>query len=148
MAFYRLTVKVGHMGKGEFGLMTLYVFAKGYSEAIGKVRILHMVKHTSPSVTNKFETIEEGGFVSGVVRNPYFNVSKYEDRPITELSVISKILPKVEEYQFETEKGKQLVDFCNKYKNCNGEQKAYIERDFFEWAQNLLEETVGDTAAI
>ncbi len=144
MPFYKHKLKAGHAGRSQYNILVIYNYAETLLQATKNARHYPMVKHTNATTIQASREVNEIEFVIGIVQNAYAKLKGNYDEIITKLTTIDKILSRVCNYEFQTEEGKTLVGFRNTYNNASAKVKPMVEKEYQQWAQNLVEKYTDD----
>lgn len=144
MNFYRIKAKAGHQGTGKYIDIPVYVSARSINEAIDSIKHMPMIKKSKSLPATNLKIIQEDEFVVGTITNQYKKYLNYDINEIfNPLEQISNRLRFVlKEYEFTTNEGKTLRDFCNNYNSATDEEKEKVENEYKNWALALIKDAV------
>ncbi len=137
MPFYKFLLKAGHVGKTYYQEFPIVLFAKSYTEAIKAAKGFPMIKHHNRGVVISSSIVDEQEFIENVVQDSYGRTYENEQRIIPLLECVKR-LSYVRNYEFVTEDGKQLKNFCDTYRNASKKVKDLVEKEYVEWAENII----------
>jgi len=140
MNFYRIKAKAGHQSTGRYIDIPVYVSARSIIEAIDSIKHMPMIKKSKNLPATNLKIIQEDEFVLGTITNQY---KKYLNYDINEIcnplkQVSNRLRFVLKEYEFTTNEGKILRDFCNNYNKAKGEDKEKVENEYNNWALSLI----------
>lgn len=145
MNLYKIIAKIGHRGTGNYGEMPFYICANTITESMQIIKKLPTVKKLSSFPATSIRIVEEKEFIVGNIKNQYFNYVRFSDKKeINPLSNVINQLSKLKDYDFTTEEGRLISDFCNKYEQANNKEKELIEKEYVAWAKGLLEQSLSE----
>lgn len=133
MKFYKFILQVGHFGRANYKELTIYINANSYVQAQDMAKKFPMVKHHKTNAVISSKEITEFDFVIGNLQSGYKEVA-YTTNQIEDLDKLARRIKFIGEYEFETEEGKQLKCFCDRYNNADEKTKKSIEKEYIEWA--------------
>ena len=140
MSFYKCVVKAGHEGTGRMWELTLYLSAKSYTEAMKQARWFPMVKHNRGNTISDMQVVEEKEFVLGSIVSGYSRRNELVNEDcLVQFKHIVKRFTNFKVGQLETDEGKILKDFVDKYNKASAEDKPAIEQEYYNWAQSLVD---------
>ena len=138
MRFYKLILQVGHCGRGYYKELTIYLHASSHMRARDKALKFPMVKHDKTDAIISSKEVGEFDFVIGNLQSGYKEVA-YGANEIEDLGKLARRLNFMGEYKFETEEGKQLKCFCDRYNNADDKTKKLIEKEYIGWATTQID---------
>ena len=140
MSFYKCVVKAGHDGGGRIWELTLYLSAKSYTEAMKQARWFPMVKHNRGNTISDMQVVEEKEFVLGSIISGYSRRNELINEDcLVQFKHIIRRFNNFKVGKLETEEGKILKDFVDRYTHSSAEDKPAIEQEYYNWAQGLVE---------
>jgi hypothetical protein len=139
MSFYKCVVKAGHDGGCPWEL-TLYLSAKSYTEAMKQARWFPAVKHNRSNTIMDMQVVDEDEFILGSVVSAYSRRNELINEDcLVQFKHIVRRFNNFKVGKLETEKGKILKDFVNRYNQASAEDKTVIEQEYYNWAQSLVD---------
>lgn len=141
MPFYKATLRAGHVGTNRYQDFTSYVQYNSYIEAMNHIKEFPMVKRTRGKAIQSLEQIDELEFIVGIIQNAYYYMSSKEIGRMRSLEDMIIMLNKLDkDCSLETNEGKELKGFCDRYIQADNKQKKKINKEYIEWASNLIKE--------
>ena len=139
MSFYKCVVRAGHDG-GRPWELTLYLNAKSCTEAMKRARWFPAVKHTGSNTIVDMQVVEEKEFVLGSIVSGYSRRNELinEDCLVQFKHIVRRFTNFMVD-KLETEEGKILKDFVDRYNKASAEEQPSIEQEYYNWAQGLVE---------
>lgn len=69
--YYKVSVKKGHVGAGQYEILTLYIKAPDFRAAMDIAKNMPAVKHNSTSVVQSLKLIKETEYEEGLKTSAY-----------------------------------------------------------------------------
>ncbi|MBQ8522925.1 MAG: hypothetical protein IJ458_04650 [Clostridia bacterium] len=138
MLFYKFILRAGHGGGGKEQELTVFVNADSYFKAIKKAKNFPAAKHHAANVVISSNVVDEAEYLRGIMLNGYSALKNNEEDYINKLENIVRIISYLKDYKFETKEGQILNEYVSKYSIASNKEKELIERDYYNWAQNLI----------
>ncbi len=137
MPFYKFLLKTGHAGAGRAGELRIYIYEKSYTTAIKHVKQFPSVKHFSAAPVWSSSIVDEREYIIGIMNNGY-KIQWGEEDSLSDFEAVYKRLSYIKNYTFQTEEGKTLKAFCDRYKQAKDKIKKQIIKEYVEWGHNLI----------
>lgn len=78
MKYYKIEVKCGHVGAGNYRIITFFIEAKDYKDAINQVLAMPGVKHDCNTAIHSLKAIKYDEYIKGRESSAYDNKSMIE----------------------------------------------------------------------
>ena len=139
MPFYKCTLRAGHAGGGGFWELTVYIGAKSYTDAMKQARWFPAVQHNRSNTIVDMIAVDEKAYVLGSIVSGYIRRNDIVNPEcFVMLKNVVKRFKNFKVGKLETEEGKTLQNFVNRYSKASEEDKPAIEQEYYNWAQDLL----------
>lgn len=138
MDFFRARANINKNGKEEQRFA--FVYGNKIDEIEYQLKKFQLVKEFGFIPKLNLTKITESEFIVGVLLCSENDFCSSENVGLAELDMICGKLCRLLDggYKFQTEEGKSLKKYCDKFMTANKKAKKHIESDYVNWARELV----------
>lgn len=138
MDFYRANIKVNKNGNEEHKFA--FVYGNKIQEVEDQLNQFELVKDLGFLPVVNFKKITEAEFVTGILLCSKRDFCGADELSLGELDLVCSRLCRLLDsgYKFQTEEGRSLKKYCDKFMTSNKKMQKRISSDYENWASELV----------